>query len=569
MSSHKQLLDNLRSVSKKYSIEIDGTLTLDASLDELGISSIDVIRIISELEKIYKNKIDLASVISESSPSIRKMFSRYIMPHSLAGKISQYENCQDRRIFDPNGESLSYDEFFKLANHYAANFERLLPRSSVIVVDLEKSTSSVALIIACIISNNGFCVLDRESPRERRLKIISKLNPAAIISDVDYNESGISTYSIAEISKLESNPDCYRYPGNILFTSGSTGEPKGVKLSFDALEAYVESMLEIMPKRHGRWLSVSPLHFDIYQLDFLLQLSRGMDIVIAPSKSLPQQILYYLNQYSIDETILISTTMKMICSVYSSHASLCESLRVLYYGAESCPVSTLEDISKKFPNAEFCQFYGPTENTNNSTFYRFTKPFHTNTGFMPLGATIKNTKISLIDENGSKIDTPNIVGQIRLTGSQLMDGYLGTFEEECRVPVKLNKYDTGDYAYFDEHGVIWFQGRKDDLVKLRGNRISLQEIEIALVTSFSGIDHAVPFVHDVDGVSRLFLAYTGCDIELKEIRKSLRAKLPRYGVPDYILFISDSDIKYLSTGKLDKKYIVNHMLKKLSIGEAA
>ena len=570
MNSCKELINSIKSICDTNSISLEGLLDLDVSLNDIGVSSIEFIKIISNLEKIYRKKIDVDKFIGVSNPSIRQVFSEYIEETPLAERICKFENSDDRKIIDFDGSVYSYKEFFKLTNFYAEELDKNIERHGVIVIDLDKSIQTVAVIIACIISSNGYCILDRDAPFERRKNIIEEVMPAAIISDNDYSSINFKSYSVEEIGDIESSKDTIKYPGNIIFTSGSTGKPKGVKLSFNALYSYLDSMLEILPERRAKWLSIAPMHFDIYQLDFLLQLARGMDIVIASNKSLPQHIVSYIKKYDIQETIFVSTMIKMICSVFPDGETQIESLDKLYYGAESCPVATLENIKEIFPNADFCQFYGPSENTNNSTFFQFDSPYQTSTGFMPLGKAIKNTTISLVNDEGEVISDANIIGQIRISGSQLMDGYLmSPNNEKHSIPVQQKQYLTGDYAYFDDDGLLWFTGRQDDLVKIRGNRLSLQEVEIAMFESFAGVKHAVPFVIERDGFSTLVLGYVGAKNDIGSIKNTLRNKLPKYGVPEKIVNIPEKKLKYLSTGKIDKNNIKKYVLNKISEGEIA
>lgn len=560
VSSHDEITNNIKDICKHRGIELDDDVSIDSTLNALGISSIDSIRLISELESVYRKKVDFDHFIEDPDPSIRTMFSDYIGKSVLAKKISTFQDCNKRVIIDSDGSEYTYAELFEKSQYYSLCFGKNLNRHDVVVIDMPKSIDAVSVILACILSGNGFCILDQTSPANRKEDIVRKISPAVIISEHQYENVGVCSFSTSNIKNIERNINSIRYPGNIIFTSGSTGEPKGVKLSFDSLDSYVDSMLEILPERHARWLSVSPLHFDIYQLDFLLQLVRGMDIVIAPTNALPQQLVATINKYAIQETIFVSTILKMICSVYPSGTLTIDCLEKLYYGAESCPTSVLNEIEIIFPKASFCQFYGPSENTNNTTFFNFSKSFNTKTGFMPLGKAIKNTVLEIIDGAGKKISTPNEIGEVRLSGKQLMDGYVKEPDKERKeIPLRLPYYMTGDFAYMDSEGLIWFSGRKDDLVKLRGNRLSLQEVEIAALKSFPSLKFVLPMVIESDNYSRLVMGYVGDAIDTKELRISLKEKLPKYGVPESYLNIPEDEVKYLSTGKFDKKHLKKYI----------
>ena len=484
---------------------------------------------------------------------------------NLYGLISANANRRDIWISDPKGEHVSYARFFDEVELFVEELSRNFSTGEVVVIDREKTISTVAFLFACVKLELGYCFLDRNSPIERRNAVISLVRPKAIYSDRSYGHLGYQATDLAMMgitSTLERNR---KFSGNIIYTSGSTGVPKGVMVSASALAYYVDSMMDAMPTKSGTWLSISPLHFDIFQLDFFVQFARGLNIVVAESGLLPQQIMSIIKERDVSELVVVSTILKMLSVLYPVDTEQSDSITKIYYGGEGCPIAVLNRIASIFPRASFCQFYGPTENTNNSTYYHFEQPRDTETGFMPLGSPLKHVRIVLVSGEGQEIVEPFVEGEITILGDQLMDGYVDLeLDEHANFTVHDDGekvYSTGDYGFVDELGLLWFRGRKDDLVKIRGNRISLQEIEANLMRCMKTSGHVLATTHEIHGFESLVAGVSSFEpIDVQSLRNELFQYLPPYAVPERIVAIDISEVDILSTGKLDRKRFKSKIL---------
>ena len=479
--------------------------------------------------------------------------------------ISANSKQSDVWISEVNGGRMSFADFFNEVDMSAKKLSPYFRVGDVVVIDMEKKLSTITLLFACIKLELGFCFLDRSAPLERRKMVVNLVQPRAIFSDRSYNDFGYQATDITMLSAANIVESENMFTGNIIFTSGSTGEPKGVKVSASALAYYVDSMVEIMPAKAGTWLSIAPLHFDIFQLDFLVQFARGFNIVIAESGLLPQQIMNIIKENGISELVAVSTVLKMFSVVYPSGAEQSDSITKIYYGGEGCPISVLNSIADIFPKASFCQFYGPTENTNNTSFYHFEVACDTDTGFMPLGKPLKHVKIVLISDDNQKINAPFVEGEITIRGNQLMDGYMGIkLKDHSNFSIHDDGekvYRTGDYGFLDENGLLWFKGRKDDLVKIRGNRISLLEVEAQLLRCMSGSGHVLATTYEKNGFESLIAGVSSSDeIDIQSLQEQLLQYLPSYAVPERIVAIDINQIDVLSTGKLDRKKFKSKIL---------
>ncbi|PIY31297.1 MAG: hypothetical protein COZ08_09140 [Bacteroidetes bacterium CG_4_10_14_3_um_filter_42_6] len=184
---------------------------------------------------------------------------------------------------------------------------------------------------------------------------------------------------------------------------------------------------------------------------------------------------------------------------------------------------------------------------------------------MPLGSPLKHVRIVLVSGEGQEIVEPFVEGEITILGDQLMDGYVDLeLDEHANFTVHDDGekvYSTGDYGFVDELGLLWFRGRKDDLVKIRGNRISLQEIEANLMRCMKTSGHVLATTHEIHGFESLVAGVSSFEpIDVQSLRNELFQYLPPYAVPERIVAIDISEVDILSTGKLDRKRFKSKIL---------
>lgn len=471
------------------------------------------------------------------------------MSLALKSLLRRFADQPDRYLKVPGGRPMSYPQFFALVDAFSEKIAAL-PRSGIVMIERSKNLDTVALAVSCIMKDNGFAFIDPRLPIERRELIQRALRPALHITDEDTSISE----QLDRRNQYAINSDNRLFAGSIIFTSGSTGHPKGVLSSFDALGYYVDSMLDCLGLSPQTWLSICPAHFDVFQLDFLVQLSRGANIVVADSTLLPQQYIHILRSEAITEVLFISTLLRMISGVAGGEVS--DTVRTVYFGGEGCSIPTLAAAMPLFPSAAFCQFYGPTENCNNTTSYRFSHLRETDTGFMPLGKPIKHVGIDVIDEAGRSC-APFVPGEIALSGHQLFHGYLDL--ETGAVEEWSGTYRSGDVGYFDDTGDLWFLGRNDDVVKVRGHRVSLQEINSKIQDIAKGAT-VWTVVKEVDGLATLVSGiHSSQTFEPSEVVRYLRNCLPEHSVPTDVVTLPDDVVKTLSTGKTDYRRIADFL----------
>lgn len=471
------------------------------------------------------------------------------MNNEINGTLLRYSNEETSSIKFLGEAELSYQEFFKKVFAYSEVLRNRLPAKTVILIDKYKCIDSVAIAISCILEDFGYCFIDPSLPESRKKNIFLSLKPTLHIK----SELG-SVEDQVRFNKVESWNEKFTFPGGIVFTSGSTGLPKGVLNSKDSIGAYINSMLDVMGTNQESWLSICPAHFDVFQLDFLVQLSRGANIVSCHNNLFPQQYLNIINNEGITQVLFISTMLKLITQTVDYFES--DTLKTVFFGGEGCPISVLDKVKNLFSESEFCQFYGPTENCNNTTFFYFKDPFPTHTGFMPLGKTVKNTRIIVQRKNGTQCNQGE-VGEFVISGPQLFHGYLDI--ESGKVQEQTGEFYSGDYGECDEQGRLYFRGRFDDVVKINGNRVSLLEISNKIQTLFE--DSIVSTISLQKGEFDTIVSglYSPEHFDEDKIKDQLRTMLPHYCVPHHIIRLEPQFVRTLSTGKTDFKYINTYL----------
>ncbi|MCF4130029.1 AMP-binding protein [Methylobacterium sp. SyP6R] len=459
---------------------------------------------------------------------------------NLTELLTRYRDRDDRFVAVVDGERESYRAFFTRIDRWQSEIGTTVPAGGIVLIDGVKTLDAVAAGVASLLAEGGVSYLDLTLPSSRTSQIVTAMRPALHLV---HGGDGISRHV-----PVENSPR--RFAGSVVFTSGTTGQPKGVFSATEALAHYVDSMLDCMGDNRQTWLSICPLHFDVFQLDVLVQLARGADIILASNTLLPHQYLNIIADEGVTEVLYISTLLKMTVEMVDTAPK--HDLRTIYYGGEGCSTAVLGRAMALFSGIEWCQFYGPTENCNNTTHHRFRTLRPTATGFMPLGRPIRHVHIGVVDADGRSCPVGE-VGEIVLSGPQLFSGYLDT--ATGRFDPHRGAYHSKDLGYFDEAGDLWFTGRKDDIVKINGNRVSLVEIDnhirsfVKDATVLTAVKEHRGFQVLVSGV------HSPASFEPDEIIAHLRSVLPNYCVPTEVIRLPDDKVTRLSTGKTNYKLI--------------
>ncbi len=439
-----------------------------------------------------------------------------------------------------------------------------------VIIYMEKSPAELAAFLGCLFSRNFYVPLDVCMPEMRIRMIVENLKPAAVITDMAYYDQARKFSSNVFIYE-EMTETCVDEklieerlltcldtdPAYVLYTSGSTGVPKGVVVSHRSLIDYVEHFCdEVGISADDTIANQAPFYFDASLIDIYCTLCAGATMGIVPLEyfSIPLKLLDFLQKFNITTIRWVPSAMKMVSTFKGFKSIRPDKLRKVIFGAESMPVKVYNYWKENYPDAEFVQIYGPTEITGVCT-YHFVDRDYSDEETIPIGKAFRNTEVFLLDDDDRLITRSGVTGEICVKGSCLALGYYNSKEKTDEVFVQnpLNPYynekiyRTGDLARYNDEKELVFISRKDFQIKHMGHRIELGEIETA-VMALPNMKNAC-CVYDTDRQKIVLFyesdAYT--DVTLAEI---LKDRLLRYMVPN--TFHKLEEFPLLRSGKADR-----------------
>ncbi len=342
----------------------------------------------------------------------------------------------------------------------------------------------------------------------------------------------------------------------VLYTSGSTGVPKGVMLSHAHSLNFVEwAGAEVGLGPGDRVASHAPFHFDLSIFDLWATLSRGAEVCLLDGvvARFPQAVADWIRERGI--TVWYSVPTALVQMLPQAGALGGGRLRALVFAGEVFPAAALARWREALPGAEFFNWYGPTE-TNVCAHYRL--PPGPAAEPLPLGRACPNFELAVWDEAGGEVGAGE-EGTLWARGPGVMAGYWGDAERSAQV-MRLRAaaggpaqrwYNTGDRVRRDGQGLLYFLGRRDQVVKCRGYRVSLLEVEQAL-QGCAGVEQAVVVAWPEASRATELVAYVlGAGVQEQELRRQLGEQLPAYMVPGRIEVSSSWPLT--SSGKVDRQ----------------
>lgn len=466
--------------------------------------------------------------------------------------------------------SFGFGELDQLIQDWAAYLHRAGVRNQRRVVVLaDKRVHSVVALLAVCRAGATYVALDGNLPAARLDAIIAEVAPACIIaSNTTRNFSAHPSCSRLDLESFEQappvsglarprrpNPEDVAY---IMYTSGSTGRPKGVEITHRAIRRFFREhnrSAGIGPA--DRCMNTSPFHFDVSIMDVFLPLYFGASVFLTGELPLPSVLLRTLEEQRITTFYAVGTVLQLLTGdgdQLDRHDL--SNLRLLQTGAEVCNVRVVNEWLSRFSTLQFLNSYGPTEVTVGCFHYLKTAPGLLPETDCPIGKPHIGTVFHLQNDAGQFISSPFQTGELLIAGDQLMRGYWAQPDEDARTQCMIHGqlyYRTGDYVYWDADGLLHYIGRRDDEVKIDGQRIHLNEVRAALAQCPEVRASTAGTLRDATGRLRIAVAVcTGpeADTELAQnILTQLAALLPAAAHPVALLLCTD--LPRLTSGKTD------------------
>ena len=481
------------------------------------------------------------------------------------------QRVPDKLAFSDGEVGLTFGELSRVSRAVgSAVCARSLRRESVVVL-MEKSAMEIAVFLGVVYAGCHYVPMDTEMPKLRMQKILESLRPRLLICtektektarELPFDgeialadtlaQSAEDSAALAAVRASQIDID----PIYIVFTSGSTGIPKGVAACHRSVIDYTESLCEALPfGEETVFGNQTPLYFDAPLKEIMPTLKYGATTYFIPKKHFmfPLKLSEYLNEYRINTVCWVVSALTMISSFGVLDKCPPEYLHTVAFGSEVFPIRQFNLWRKALPQARFFNLYGPTEATGMSCYYEATRLFAEDET-IPVGRPFRNTGLMLIGEDGREVPFGER-GEIYLRGTCVTLGYYRNPEKTSEAFVQNPLcdaypelvYRTGDLGYFNELGELMFVGRRDHQIKHMGHRIELGEIEAAASTD-EGVRRACCLYDDAE--RKIVLFYTG-DQTPAGLLKTIKGLLPRYMIPAVIRQLDTMPLT--ANGKLDRQ----------------
>jgi amino acid adenylation domain-containing protein len=462
---------------------------------------------------------------------------------------------------------------------------------------LPKSTSTVAALLGTLKAGCIYVPLDQESPAARLAHIVRACEPSVILfshetvaklaqlrescrearaakyatvepEHVKASETGFSYFGV-DLGGMPANaPDIGRRAGDIahiLFTSGSTGEPKGVQITHGNVLSFVEwarAYFRMSPD--DRNSCQPPLHFDLSTFDIFGTFAAGAALHLVPPglNMFPNKLAEFIRESRLTQWFSVPSLLTYMMKFDVVNHDDFPSLKRLIWCGEVFATPGLIYWMERLPHVSFTNLYGPTEATIASSYYTVPACPEDASAQVPIGRACGGEELLVLDE---KLDpaADGETGDLYISGDGLSPGYWQDPEKTASVflsdPREGNAgnriYRTGDLATVGDDGLVYFLGRADNQIKSRGYRIELGEIE-SNVNAIAGVSEAAVVAVDGDGFEGTVIccAYSTLrskDIPPRVLRRMLGANLPNYMLPSRCLVLDV--LPKNANGKIDRR----------------
>lgn len=444
-----------------------------------------------------------------------------------------------------------------------------------VAVYMQQSANSVLSMFSVIYSGNFYVVIDKDMPADRIEMIFAKVSPAMIICDASTCEKAknfsIPYVLIDEAQKHEKNAHALQKVREscvdtdllyILFTSGSTGVPKGTAVCHKNVIAYTEWLCDAFSIDDKTVIgNQAPFYFSMSVSDVYGALRGGAQIQIIPKIlfSFPVKLIEYMNERKINYTYWVPSAYGIVCHMKGLDVIKPSYLKTVLFAGEVMPAKYLNYWRKQIPDAVYANLFGPTETTDICCYYKVDRDIPDNST-IPIGKPCDNCRCIVVKEDGTLAEGSE-VGELYVCGSFVALGYYGDKEKTDAAFVQdptqslypSVMYRTGDLVRRNSFDEFEYISRKDSQIKRMGYRIEIGEIEAAV----GNIDKIkVCCVIYEKACDCIALVYQGRKLAKQDIVDVIKQRLPDYMMPN--MYIRVDEMPYNSNGKIDKNALLKN-----------
>jgi amino acid adenylation domain-containing protein len=528
----------------------------------------------------------------------------YILPQLL---IAAAERFPEKAALAFQNQRLSYSELDEASNRLAHALKKNgVRRGDRVGIFINKSLPAYVSVFGILKADAVYVPLDPGAPAKRLSYIINNCGIHCLLSAANKIEqleqigaegaplqrvilvdnqpspvreadrfpkrlAGAAVVPWREV--LQENPRCPELTSietdlaYILYTSGSTGEPKGVMISHRNALTFIDwafDVIRIQPE--DRVSNHAPLHFDLSIFDIFAAVKGGATISPVPAETakFPVKLSEFISQEKISVWYSVPSAWVHLLGRGQIEKFDFSSLRAIIFAGEVFPTKHLRQLMQTIPRATYYNWYGPTE-TNVITSYEVKQPPPTDDP-IPIGKPCANMEVFALDEQGKVVCEPGVVGELYGRGPCVAQGYWNdpakTESRFVRNPLQPHfldrAYKTGDLVKLDAAGNYHYLGRRDHQVKVQGYRIELGEIETALL-SYPEVEEAAVVAMKNEQQMTYLKAFVvgrrGRRLDEVELKRHCAQQVPKYMIPEVIEL--REALPKTSTGKTDKQSLLN------------